>query len=213
MTEGTQEASDFVRAQLEKLKASRALYFAAKETMIDVSERVWGQGALTDGTKITYKEDYELWAYTPPSPRKVTGRGKPFDLWERSAEVATSVSELRASTSRARSARAARSKAPKNAKERKIKGGWYKSYLSYKQQQGREDLPFELTGRLRKAYFSGVDNPTSLKEVSDRESFIFLTGDNAGKYIGLTDTKGDFLALNEFEQEAYRQRIINLLAE
>ena len=188
MTEGTQEASDFVRAQLEKLKASRALYFAAKETMIDVSERVWGDGKLTDGAELKYDQDYELYAYTPPSPKKVSGTGKPYALWKRPPKEA-------------------------KGKARKIKGGWYASYLDYKQQQGRRELPFELTGRLRKAYFSGGDTPASLNEVSSTESFIFLSGDNAGKYKGLTEKKGEFLQLNEAEKEAYRQRIINLLAE
>lgn len=188
MIEGTQEASEFVRGQLERLKASRALYFAAKETMINVSNRVWGDGKLTDGGELQYDQDYELYAYQPPSPKKVSGTGKPYALWKRP---------------------------PANAggKARKIKGGWYASYLDYKEQQGRRETPFELTGRLRKAYFSGGDAPASLNEVSDTEAFIFLSGENAAKYEGLTGRKGKFLQLNEVEQDRYRERIIALLAE
>jgi hypothetical protein len=232
MTEGTQEASDFVRAQLEKLKASRALYFAAKETMVDVSNRVWGEGKLTDGSKIKYNENYELWAYTPPSPKKVTGKGKPYEDWlirpesisERKSALEKSIrrnedifrrtgsisAEIRGENA---SAKLEAFKKRFGKKERKIKGGWYKSYLSYKKQQGRDDLPFELTGRFRKAYFSGSDTPASLNEVSNTESVIFLKGENGKKYEGLTERKGKFLQLNEAEKEAYRQRIINLLAE
>lgn len=187
MTEGTNEAAEAVRATLERIRTSRALYFAAKGTMAEVSNRVWGEGKLTDGGELQYDEDYEVYAYTPPSPRKVTGVGKPYAMWKRP---------------------------PANAKgkARKIKGGWYKSYLSYKEQQGRKETPFELTGRLRKAYFSGTDNPASLVEQSDTESFIFLSGENAGKYKGLTDNKGEFLQFNDAEKESYRRRLIDLLA-
>lgn len=232
MTEGTQEASEFVKARIEKLKASRALYFAAKETMVDVSNRVWGEGKLTDGTKISYNEDYELWAYQPPSPKKVTGTGKPYEDWlirpeaiserkkalQRSIERNADIFRRTKSVSAEIRGENAFNKLDEfnkrfGKKARKIKGGWYKSYISYKKQQGRDDLPFELTGRFRKAYFSGGDTVTALNEVSEKESFIFLSGENAKKYEGLTERKGKFLQLNEVEQARYRERIIALLAQ
>lgn len=70
-----------VKARFERLKQSRAVYLAAKGTMVQVSQRVWGRGELTNGGTLSYNEDYELWAYTPPSPRKVTGKGKPYVDW------------------------------------------------------------------------------------------------------------------------------------
>jgi hypothetical protein len=125
MMEGQDAAIRYVNDRLEKLKTGRAIYFAAKDTQDEVSKRVWGEGKLTNGSALKYNEDYELYAYQPPSPKKVTGKGKPYKLWKRPP--------------------------PKGVKGRSaaIKGGWYPSYLAYKQQQGRADAPFELTGRLR----------------------------------------------------------------
>lgn len=231
MTEGTNEATEAVRATLERIRTSRALYFAAKGTMVEVSNRVWGEGKLTDGGELQYDEDYELYRYNYNSPKKVTGNGKPYIDWLIRPE---SISENRARLKKSaeRNAdlfrrlggefRETRAEVAFNKldefnkrfgkKARKIKGGWYKSYLSYKEQQGRKETPFELTGRLRKAYFSGNDNPVSLVEQSDTESFIFLSGENAKKYEGLTERKGKFMQFNEAEQASYRKRLIDLLA-
>ena len=188
MISGDKEAIDAVRKRLEDLKASRAIYFAARDTMVQVAGRVFEDGGLTDGGKLQYNEDYELHAYTPPSPRKVSGKGKPFKEWKRP---------------------------PKNLKgtARKIKGGYYRSYLEFKKDQGRDKLPFELTGRLRKAYLSSPDAPSSLVEEGDGDSFIFLAGEEAAKYKGLTESKGRFLQLSSEEVAFYGQRVRELLAE
>lgn len=177
-----------VKARLERLKQSRAVYLAAKGTMVDVSNRVWGRGELTNGSKLAYDEDYELYAYTPPSPRKVTGRGKPYAQWKYPPK--TKAGGVRAGSA-------------------KIKGGFYESYLSYKKQQGRADLPFELTGRLRKAYFGGTDTPEPTQD-SDDTVTIRLRGEQAGKYLGLTDTKGPFLRLTNQERDEHNRRVLEI---
>jgi hypothetical protein len=179
MMEGQDQAKKYVNDQLQKLITGRSIYFAAKETQVQVANRVFGEGKLTNGSALKYNEDYELYAYQPPSPKKVTGKGKPYKLWKRTP--------------------------PKDAKGRAatIKGGWYPSYLAYKQQQGRADTPFELTGRLRKAYLSDV----SLKETGPMEALIVLTGENAAKYEGLTDTKGAFLQLSKDELKYFNERL------
>ena len=192
-----------LKAILEKLKSQRVLYFAVKETQAVIAKRVWDQGVLTDGSQLGYQQDYEVWAYTPPSPKKVSGKGKPFDLWERKGEVATDQSELRSLTSRARGARAAKKKQGNKGKARSIKGGWYPTYLDYKDGQGRRDLPFELTGRLRKAFLSDA----ALTELSPTKVQVILKGDNAAKFKGLTNTKGDFLAPTEFEANYFKDRL------
>ena len=126
-----------LKALRAKLIANRVLYFAVKETQVKVADRVFGEGKLTDGTELQYDQDYEVYAYQPPSPRKVSGKGKPYAQWKNP---------------------------PKNVKGKaaKIKGGYYPTYLDYKDKQGRKDNPFELTGRLQKAYV----NDTALVEVA-----------------------------------------------
>jgi hypothetical protein len=177
--EGLNEAQDAVKDRLKRLLVTRSIYSAAKETQVVVANRVWGEGKLTGGGQITYQENYDLYAYQPPSPKKVTGKGKPYKLWKRPP--------------------------PKDAKGKaaEIKGGYYKSYLAYKKQQNRADTPFELTGRLRKAYLSDAN----LVEVEGFGAYIRLTGDNAGKYEGLTDKKGKFLELSKAEIDYYIERV------
>lgn len=187
MMTGHNEAIAAMRQKLEAIKGSRALYFAARDTMVKVSERV-ADGGLTDGGKLEYEEDYDLYAYAPPAPRKVSGKGKPYKQWKRPP-------------------------AKPKGEARKIKGGYYESYLAFKKQQGRDKLPFELTGRLRKAYLSSPDAPTSLVEQGDGSAFIFLSGEEAAKYRGLTDSKGRFLQLNVAEKDFYLERFKDLLAE
>lgn len=183
MIEGTQQAADNVRARLNRLREERAVYLAAKGTMVDVVNRAWGRGELSEGGTLQYDNDYELYAYTPPSPRKVTGRGKPYSLYKDPPKGKTGA--------------------------RKIKGGWYKSYEDYKTQQGRTDHPFELTGRLRKAYLGGGDVPEPHQD-SDTEVTIRLRGEEAQKYQGLTDSKGEFLKLTEDEITGYTRRLLEL---
>lgn len=187
MIEVVNKAVMNVRERVERLRTGRAVFFAAKGTMVDVSNRVWGRGELTNGGTLTYDEDYELYAYTPPSPRKVTGKGKPYAQWKRP---------------------------PKNlkGKARNIKGGWYKTYGAYKQQQGRGDNPFELTGRLRKAYFGGTDIPTPTED-SDTSVSIRLRGEEADKWKGLTETKGNFTGLTASEIEEHHKRLFDIYHE
>lgn len=181
MIEGTNKAIDNVRATVERLKANRAVYLAAKGTMVEVSQRVWGEGKLTDGSTLAYNDDKDLYAYTPPSPRKVTGKGKPYKLWKNPP------------------------KDPKGV-ARNIKGGWYPDYSAYKNQQGRANAPFELTGRLRKAWFGGADTPEPFQD-SETEVSIRLRGEEAAKFRGLTAEKGQFLKLTPTEIEHHHERL------
>lgn len=172
-----------LKALREKLIANRVLYFAVKETQVKIADRVWGEGKLTDGTELQYDQDYEVYAYQPPSPRKVSGKGKPYAQWKNP---------------------------PKNVKGKaaSIKGGYYPTYLDYKDKQGRKDNPFELSGRLQKAYV----NDTALTEVSPTVVEVVLTGENAAKYQGLTAKKGAFLAPNADEQAYFVERLNAALA-
>jgi len=146
--------------------------------MIQVSERVWGKGLLTSGSKMTYTDNYELYAYKPPSPKKPSGKGKTG---------------------------------------KKITGGFYPNYSAYKAQQGRADLPFELTGDMRKSWLGGeVASPT---EVNPLECVIAMDGRNAQKAEGLAKEKGPFLVFTADERtaqavnvgNAYRELVLNRL--
>ena len=181
-----------VKARVQRLRENHAVYLAAKGTMVTVAKRVWDVGGLTDGGTIAYKEDYDLYAYTPPAPRKVTGKGKPFKDWKSTKNAPKTKGGAVQSGAR------------------KIKGGYYTSYLNFKKQQGRADNPFELTGRLRKAYLSSNDAPDSLVELSPTEVAIKLRGEEAQKYVGLTEEKGTFLGLTEFERKEYRERLFEI---
>lgn len=191
MIEGVNEAVNNVRARVERLRAGRAVYLAAKGTMVDVSKRVWDRGELTSGGTLSYKDDYELYAYTPPSPKKVSGRGKPYAEWK---------NPPRTKGGGVRSGAA------------KIKGGFYHSYTEFKAQQSRPDSPFELTGRLRKAYFGGTDTPEPTQD-SDVSVSIRLRGEEAAKWEGLTETKGAFLRLTDTEKAEYQRRVFEIYSE
>lgn len=58
------------------IEDNRVLYLATTTTMADMSERIWGDGELTNGGTIQYKEDYEVYVSKPPFPRKGNGKGK-----------------------------------------------------------------------------------------------------------------------------------------
>jgi hypothetical protein len=187
MIEGVNSAVDNVRKRVQALKDKRAVFLAATGTMVDVSNRVWGRGELTDGSTLSYKEDYELYAYTPPSPRKVTGKGKPYAQWKHPPKGKTGA--------------------------RDIKGGYYKSYQAgFKSQQGRADLPFELTGRFRKSYFGGSSTPAPFQD-SDTAVSIRLRGEEASKFEGLTESKGAFLKLTPKEIEEHHKRMFDIYNE
>ena len=152
----------------------KVVVLAATGTMREMDERIWGRGELSDGSKLEYKEDYYLYAYSPPAPRKVSGKGKPNA----------------------------------QGKSKKIKGGWYPTYLAFKKQQGRDKLPFELTAELRKSWFGGV-RPTPV-EVSGCEAQIILNGGAVAKWRGLTAQKGEFLKLSDDEVKSHTQRVLDL---
>ncbi len=183
MMQGQDKAVADVKARVQRLREGKAVYLAAKGTMVDVSNRVWGRGELTSGSELSYKEDYELYAYTPPAPRKVSGNGKPYALWKNPP-------------------------AKPKGKAANIKGGWYSSYdAGFKKAMGRG--PFELTGRLRKAYFGGSDIPAP-HEDSDTSVSIRLHGEEADKFTGLTDTKGPFLRLTDGEIKEHHKRLFEI---
>jgi hypothetical protein len=164
-----------------KLIAERVLFFAVKETQVPISLRAFDKGELTDGSKVAYKEDYEVYAYRPPSPRAVSKKGKPFAQWKRP---------------------------PTNVKgtARKIKGGYYDSYLKYKDAMGRG--PLELTGRLQKDFVNA-----SIVENGPLSVQVVLRGENAAKYSGLAETKGEFLTPNAEEIKYFAERLKDLSAK
>ena len=160
-----------LQALRDKLISSRSLYFAIKETQVLVAERAFDNGKLTSGADVQYNEDYEVYAYTPPSPRAVSGRGKPYSQWKNP---------------------------PKNAKgsAAKIKGGYYPTYLAYKAAMGRDAL--ELTGRLRKAYLSDASlverSPIEVDIVLRGEEAAKYRGltDNKGAFLQLSSAEREF---------------------
>jgi hypothetical protein len=164
-----------LRRQADAIRTSNALFFATTSTMVEIQERVWGRGELSNGSVIQYKEDYEVWAYQPPSPVKVTQRGKPNAAGQ----------------------------------SRKIKGGWYPSYLAYKQQQGRADLPFELTGDMRISWLGGPV-PTPRVSADGLLCEIVMDTEQYAKVEGLTKQKGEFLRLTQEERD-YQARILQQL--
>jgi len=190
---GKDRAIEDVRARIRAITERRALYFAARDTMVKVTERVFDRGQMTSGAKLKYDEDYDLYAYRPPAPRKVSGIGKPYSSWKNQEYAAAVKKRL-------------------GGNARKIKGGYYETYLAFKADQGRTDAPFELTGRLRKAYLSSPDVPSSLISRSEAVVDIILTGDEAKKYAGLTDKKGRFLQLSQDEISFYQLRLRQLTA-
>jgi hypothetical protein len=60
----------------DAIRSSDALFFATTSTMGVMSQRIWGEGQLTNGSKMSYKEDYEVYIYKPPFPQRPNGKGK-----------------------------------------------------------------------------------------------------------------------------------------
>jgi hypothetical protein len=117
------------------LKDQRVLFFATTGTMAEMSERIWGRGELSDGRKLTYKENYRVWGYPPrffnqldKSPVSILG---PFSV----------------------------SGVPFN------RGEWFPTYLTYKEANNRGNLPFELTSNLRISWGGGAQpGPVDVSE-------------------------------------------------
>lgn len=155
-----------INARVAAIGGNGLVVQSTGSTMVDVSERVWGRGELTDGSKLTYQEDYEYYGYKPPAPRKVSGKGKTG---------------------------------------KRIKGGYYPTYLAFKAGQGRADLPFELSGELRLDYLGGIR--ATPEPDGELACTISLSGPNVGKWRGLTAKKGEFLKLSEEEKERHFDRL------
>ena len=175
--------ADDIHAKIDRISSDRVLFHATTGTMLQVSERIWGRGELTSGGKINYSEDYEVYIHKPPFPRVGSQRGKPYDMWKRP---------------------------PGNLKgdARKVKGGWYPTYLAAKDAVGRKDLFFELTGDLRQDWFGGVQPRPD--EVNSLLCEIRLNGKNKQKADGLSTSKGEFLTLNETEIQDHGDRIADI---
>lgn len=71
-----QEWIAMVRRIPQMIRDNRVLFFATTTTMDTMEKRIWGRGELTSGGKLVYKQDYEVYAYKPPSPKAVSGKGK-----------------------------------------------------------------------------------------------------------------------------------------
>ena len=108
-----------------------------------------------------------------------------------------------------------RGKPNKDGKSRKIKGTWAPSYIAGKELIGRGDLPFELTGDMRKDWLGGAQ-PTP-NEVTPYRCTIEVDQKTNEKIEGLTATKGEFIRLTSAEVkahyghvlEAYRELVLN----
>lgn len=72
----TEEWINRLRKIPQAIRDTGVLYHATTTTMVQVSERIWGKGELTNGSKLTYTNAYEVYAYKPPSPVKPSGKGK-----------------------------------------------------------------------------------------------------------------------------------------
>ena len=171
MSLGSEWADRMKKAMLDKVVGGKIVYLAATGTMVEMSKRIWDNGGLTNGGKLKYNDDYEIYGYKPPLPKKPSGKGKTG---------------------------------------KPIKGGYYANYSELKAQQGRADLPFELTGDLRQAWFGGA-TPTP-REVGPLLCTITLPEKEYKKAEGLTKMKGAFLVMNESERAGYIRRCKELLS-
>ncbi len=171
MSKGSDWAERRRKEMLDRVTSKRIVYLAATGTMVDMADRIWGDGGLTNGGKLTYKDNYDLYGYKPPLPKAPSGKGKTG---------------------------------------KPIKGGYYVNYSALKEQQGRTDLPFELTGDLRQAWFGGV-TPTP-RIVGPLTCTITLPRKEYEKAEGLAKLKGVFLKMNAKERDGYIRRSKELLA-
>lgn len=174
-TSGEEWARQVRDAVIGKAIRERVVFLAATGTMVDVSERVWGRGELTDGSRLRYNEDYEYYGYKPPAPRKPSGKGKPN----------------------------------KDGKARKIKGGYYPTYMAFKEAMGRAEVPFELSGDMRLSWFGGT-TPTPT-ETGPMSCAIVMSAKEAAKADGLAATKGEFLAFSADEVDGFARRVQALM--
>ena len=172
-----------VNALVAKISSEKVLLTATTGTQAEVGKRVWDQGKTTDGQPIGYLQDYEVYGYKPPAPRKVSGKGKPYDQWKRPPLT-------KAGTPRKGAA--------------KIKGGYYSTYLDFKADQGRRETPFDLSSEFRKGYFSAA---ALVESDGGLTVDIVLQGKNVDKWHGLTNQKDEFLELNTDEKLSHVARL------
>ena len=152
------------------LQEQSVLFFAATETMTEMQERIWGRGELTDGRKLWYTENYEVWGYPPrffnqldQSPTSLFG---PFD--------APGVD--------------------------RSQGKWFPTYLTYKGANNRRDLPFELTSNLRISWGGGaqfgpkqVDAFTCEIRITEYDALkVQGLNKSKGKFLDLNEKEREF---------------------
>lgn len=71
-----EEYARSLRAISKGIAEKRVCFLAATGTMAEMSRRIWDEGKLTDGSKLTYNDDRPIYAYKPPSPKQPSGKGK-----------------------------------------------------------------------------------------------------------------------------------------
>lgn len=96
----------------------------------------------------------------------------------------------------------------KEGKSKRIKGGYYATYLAFKTQQGRASTPFDLTSSLRKDWLGGVQPQP--REVDSLMCVIELNELNKAKADGLAIQKGQFLLLTEQEKRDHTKRLSDI---
>jgi hypothetical protein len=74
MTAG--ERAERLRQVARALRGTRIVFLAATGTMVVMQARIWDRGEMTNGAKLTYKDNRPYYGYQPPAPRKVSGKGK-----------------------------------------------------------------------------------------------------------------------------------------
>jgi hypothetical protein len=94
---------------------------------------------------------------------------------------------------------------------KKIKGTWAPSYIAGKGLIGRGDLPFELTGDLRKDWLGGAQPMPD--EVTPYLCTISVGDASAEKIDGLSETKGEFIRLTDAERKAHYQHVLEAYRE
>lgn len=72
------ELIEKMRGIQDGIGSAHVLYAATGSTMDLMSERIWGEGGLTGGGKLTYNGPTPkgIYIYSPPWPKKGSGRGK-----------------------------------------------------------------------------------------------------------------------------------------
>lgn len=109
----THQMIEEINRQKKVVRSGKAFEIAVKSIVAEQTVRIFQKGQKSDGTPIgQYNRSKPLYVYTPPAPKKVTGKGK---------------------------------------KGKKIKGGYYKNYAAFRQQQGRESgfVNIRLTNELQ----------------------------------------------------------------